>query len=242
MKNNRTRKPPAYLKDFILSTFEIQNEFALVPEVADISSEHVVHRQTSTPKSDKASASVRPKIPTSTNIVNELDKTIEELSIQNKILERDLLAKQHALLVAKKTSVLVVIKLSSMNWSIAQLNSENIPDSARPISSPLTQENYRIHIKKNEISKHRRLAYVMDTAATEDAPTWTSDFVENLQKDRCREVLKITKHQNKQCPQTERQMQGSIEDDQRATQDRNTKPIRSNQHNASAYRHGHKDN
>ncbi|VDI32050.1 Hypothetical predicted protein [Mytilus galloprovincialis] len=71
-----------------------------------INSENVVHRQTSTPKSDEASANVsfRPKLPSSTNIVSELDKTIQKLTIQNKILERDLLAKQHELLVENKTS------------------------------------------------------------------------------------------------------------------------------------------
>ncbi|CAC5407012.1 unnamed protein product [Mytilus coruscus] len=69
-----------------------------------INSKNVVHPQTSTPKSDEASASVRPKLPSSTNIVRDLDKTIQELTIQNKILEHDLLAKQHELLVAKKTS------------------------------------------------------------------------------------------------------------------------------------------
>ena len=107
MENNRTRKPPAYLKDFILSSFEMQKDFDSVTEAGDIdliNSENVVHRQTSTPKSDEASAGVRPKLPSSTNIVSELDKTIQELTIQNKILERDLLAKQHELLVAKKTS------------------------------------------------------------------------------------------------------------------------------------------
>ncbi|XP_071124704.1 uncharacterized protein [Mytilus edulis] len=105
MENNRTRKPPAYLKDFILSSFEMQKDFDSVTEAGDIiNSENVVHRQTSTPKSDEACAGVRPKLPSSTNIVSELDKTIQELTIQNKILERDLLAKQHELLVAKKTS------------------------------------------------------------------------------------------------------------------------------------------
>ncbi|CAG2202523.1 unnamed protein product [Mytilus edulis] len=83
----------------------MQKDFDSVTEAGDIiNSENVVHRQTSTPKSDEASAGVRPKLPSSTNIVSELDKTIQELTIQNKILERDLLAKQHELLVAKKTS------------------------------------------------------------------------------------------------------------------------------------------
>ena len=36
--------------------------------------------------------------------MSELYKTIQELTIQNKILERDLLVKQHELLVDKKTS------------------------------------------------------------------------------------------------------------------------------------------
>ncbi|CAC5363288.1 unnamed protein product [Mytilus coruscus] len=57
------------------------------------------------------------------------------------------------------------------DWSIEQLNSENIPDSAKPISPPLTQENYQTHIKKYEISRIGRLAYVMGTAATADAQT-----------------------------------------------------------------------
>ncbi|CAG2235102.1 unnamed protein product [Mytilus edulis] len=85
----------------------MQKDFDSVTEAGDIiNSENVVHRQTSTPRLDEASAnvSVRPKLPSSTNIVSELDKTIQELTIQNKILERDLLAKQHELLVAKKTS------------------------------------------------------------------------------------------------------------------------------------------
>ncbi|CAG2214637.1 unnamed protein product [Mytilus edulis] len=104
MENKRTRKPPAYLKDFTLPSFDMQNEFASVYEVGDLTSEHVVQHETFAPKSDKASVSVHPKIPTSTNTVNELDKTIEELTIQNKILERDLLlAEQNAHLVAKKT-------------------------------------------------------------------------------------------------------------------------------------------
>ncbi|CAG2252378.1 unnamed protein product [Mytilus edulis] len=104
MENKRTRKPPAYLKDFTLPSFDMQNEFASVYEVGDLTSEHVVQHETFAPKSDKASVSVHPKILTSTNTVNELDKTIEELTIQNKILERDLLlAEQNAHLVAKKT-------------------------------------------------------------------------------------------------------------------------------------------
>ncbi|VDI77636.1 Hypothetical predicted protein [Mytilus galloprovincialis] len=104
MENKRTRKPPAYLKDFTLPSFDMQNEFASVYEVGDLTSEHVVQHETFAPKSDKARVSVHPKIPTSTNTVNELDKTIEELTIQNKILERDLLlAEQNAHLVAKKT-------------------------------------------------------------------------------------------------------------------------------------------
>lgn len=76
MENNRTRKPPAYLKDFILSSFEMQKDFDSVTEAGDIiNSENVVHRQTSTPKSDEACAGVRPKLPSSTNIVSELDNT-----------------------------------------------------------------------------------------------------------------------------------------------------------------------
>ena len=55
MENNRTRKPPVYLKDFMLSSSEKQKDFDSVTEAGDIiiNSENVVHRQTSTPRLDE---------------------------------------------------------------------------------------------------------------------------------------------------------------------------------------------
>ncbi|CAC5391534.1 unnamed protein product [Mytilus coruscus] len=58
------------------------------------------------------------------------------------------------------------------------------------MSPPLTQENYQTHIKKNEISRNRHLAYVMKTAATEDAPTWATNFVESLQTGQIKSLTK----------------------------------------------------
>ena len=56
------------------------------------------------------------------------------------------------------------------DWSIEQLNSDDILDSARPLSPPITNDIHQANIKKNEVSRNRRLAFCITSAETENAP------------------------------------------------------------------------
>ena len=54
--------------------------------------------------------------------------------------------------------------------STEQLNDMNIPESARPISPPLTHEMYQTHIRKNEIWRNKRFDFCIASAIAENAP------------------------------------------------------------------------
>jgi len=109
--SKRIRKIPAYLKDFALSTCDdIMSNLQNMTEIeGNQSSGHIGQTSavtTSTPKSGmEAVGCARPKHSNpSPNIMVELDKTIEELTIQNKELERELLEKKNALLLKQNNS------------------------------------------------------------------------------------------------------------------------------------------
>jgi hypothetical protein len=48
------------------------------------------------------------------------------------------------------------------DWSAERLEAEQIQEEARPISPPLTEEMFKTHIKKNEISRNRPLAFLLE--------------------------------------------------------------------------------
>jgi len=111
--SKRIRKIPAYLKDFVLSTCD--DIMSNLQNVAEIEGNLKLVQRSHWPNfcshniNSKigygSSCCARPKHSNpSPNIMVELDKTIEELTIQNKELERELLEKKNALLLKQMNS------------------------------------------------------------------------------------------------------------------------------------------
>lgn len=94
METRKIKTLPAYLKDYICDMAQTGSS-QKSPGLANTSP-----IQMSTPTLD-LSGGARPKTKKHTDIVHDLDQTIEELTLKNKLLERDILRKKNSLLKAQ---------------------------------------------------------------------------------------------------------------------------------------------
>ena len=63
------------------------------------------------------------------------------------------------------------------NWTSQQL--DDIDNNTRPIE-PVTPEIYSERIKKNEVSRNKKLTQCINMATSENAPNWAKDFLQEL--------------------------------------------------------------
>ena len=63
------------------------------------------------------------------------------------------------------------------NWTSQQL--DDIDNITRPIE-PVTPEIYSERIKKNEVSRNKKLTHCINMATSENAPNWAKDFLQEL--------------------------------------------------------------
>ena len=63
------------------------------------------------------------------------------------------------------------------NWTSQQLY--DIDNITRPIE-PVTPEIYSERIKKNEVSRNKKMTHCINMATSENAPNWAKDFLQEL--------------------------------------------------------------
>jgi hypothetical protein len=63
------------------------------------------------------------------------------------------------------------------NWTSQQL--DDIDNITRPIE-PVTPEIYSERIKKNEVSRNKKLTHCINMATSENAPNWAKYFLQEL--------------------------------------------------------------
>jgi len=61
------------------------------------------------------------------------------------------------------------------NWTSQHL--DDIDNITRPIG-PVTPEIYSERIKKNEVSRNKKLTHCINMATSENAPNWAKDFLQ----------------------------------------------------------------
>ena len=65
------------------------------------------------------------------------------------------------------------------DWTSDQLETSTADSLVKPIQ-PITSEVYNDRIKKNEVTRNKKLSYCVDIAAKEDAPNWAKKFYDDL--------------------------------------------------------------
>ena len=67
-------------------------------------------------------------------------------------------------------------------WSTEQLDAAGIDDITRPLQ-PITSDIYSANVKKNELTRNKKLQYCLDQGTSDNPPTWATDFIRDLQTD-----------------------------------------------------------
>ena len=66
------------------------------------------------------------------------------------------------------------------DWTDQQLDEAGMDNITRPLQ-PITSELYSTNVKKNEVTRNKKLQYCMTMAASDDSPAWATQFLDNLE-------------------------------------------------------------
>lgn len=66
------------------------------------------------------------------------------------------------------------------DWTDQPLDEAGIDNITRPLQ-PITSELYSTNVKKNEVTRNKKLQYCIAMAASDDSPAWATQFVDDLE-------------------------------------------------------------
>lgn len=65
-------------------------------------------------------------------------------------------------------------------WTRQQLTDSILADHIKP-REPITKEDLKRELTRNELIRNRKLSYCIEMAATNNSPTWSTDFIKDIE-------------------------------------------------------------
>jgi hypothetical protein len=65
------------------------------------------------------------------------------------------------------------------NWSTQELDDADVCHITRPLQD-ITDNIFKEHIKKNEVTRNRKQQFCIETAESDNPPTWATEFYNQI--------------------------------------------------------------